>query len=183
MEFQGIKNWEGLLDPLDDDLRKEILRYGKFVEAAIAALTLTCHHPHKTGYKVVKNLYATCVVQMPRWTKKTFPNLVSPRCRWIGYVVVCDDAKEITRLGRRDIVISFRGFVIQDDIDDVAERGTTHMASMRMPSWLQKCMEDTQWVYAEVGKELRLSSKGDIATCHDLKTYLHLVTLMKNVQL
>ncbi|KAK4717119.1 hypothetical protein R3W88_015457 [Solanum pinnatisectum] len=287
MEFQGIKNWEGLLGHLDDDLRKEILRYGKF----------------------------------------TFPNLASSRSSWISYVAVCDDAKEIVRLWRRDVVIAYRGtttssewlenfratlsclpdnittpdenydqpmvqsgllslyttntqcdqslqdtireeiskivdkysdeplsitiaghslgaapatltacdittkfsnapivsvvsfggprvgnksfqcqleksgtnvlrivnsddpvtkvpgFVIHDDIDDVAERGTTHVASTRMPSWLQKCMEDTQWVYAEVGKELRLSSKGDIATCHDLKTYLHLVTLVKNVQL
>ncbi|KAH0673366.1 hypothetical protein KY284_024453 [Solanum tuberosum] len=346
MELQGIKNWEGLLDPLDDGLRKEILRYGKFVEAAYRCFDFdmssptyaTCLYPKssmltdcgldKTGYKVVKNLYATCVVQMPRWTKKTFPNLASPRSSWIGYVAVCDDVKEIARIGRRDVVIAYRGtatsyewlenlratltclpddmtlsdkkydqpmvqsgflslyttntqcdqslqdtireeigkildkysdealsititghslgaalatltacditskfsnapivsvvsfggprvgnksfrcqleksgtnvlrivnsddpvtkvpgFVIHDDIDDVAERGTTHVASTRMPSWLQKCMEDTQWVYAEVGKELRLSSKdlcpqiinkGNVATCHDLKTYLHLV--------
>ncbi|XP_004240207.2 phospholipase A(1) DAD1, chloroplastic-like [Solanum lycopersicum] len=339
MEFQGIKNWEGLLDPLDDDLRKEILRYGEFVEAAYRCFDFdmssptyaTCLYPKssmltdsgldKTGYKVIKNLYATCVVQMPRWTKKTFPNLASPRSSWIGYVAVCDDEKEITRLGRRDVVIAYRGtatssewlenfratltclpddmttfdenydqpmvqsgllnlyttntqcdqslqdtireeiskildkyndeplsititghslgaalatltacdittkfsnapivsvvsfggprvgnksfrcllekngtnilrivnsddpitkvpgFVIDDDIDDMAE---SHVASTGMPSWLQKFMEDTQWVYAEVGKELRLSSKGDIATCHDLKTYLDLVNNYEN---
>ncbi|WMV31410.1 hypothetical protein MTR67_024795 [Solanum verrucosum] len=268
MEFQGIKNWEGLLDPLDDDLRKEILRYGEFVEAVCRCFDFdmssptyaTCLYPKssmltdcgldKTGYKVVKNLYGTSVVQMPRWTKKTFPNLASPQSSWIGYVAVCDDDKEISRLGRHDVVIAYRGhslgaalatltvydittkfsnapivsvvsfggprvgnksfrcqleksgtnvlrivnsddlvtkvpgFVIHDNIDDVAERETTHVASTRMPSWLQKCMEDTQWVYAEVGKELRLSSKdlcpqiinkGNVATCHDLKTYLHLV--------
>ncbi|XP_006367590.1 phospholipase A(1) DAD1, chloroplastic-like [Solanum tuberosum] len=342
MEFQGIKNWEGLLDPLDDDLRKEILRYGEFVEAAYRCFDFdmssptyaTCLYPKssmltdcgldKTGYKVVKNLYATCVVQMPRWTKKTFPNLASPQSSWIGYMAVCDDEKEIARLGRRDVVIAYRGtatssewlenfratltclpddmttsdqnydqpmvqsgllnlyttntqcdqslqdtireeigkildkyrdeplsititghslgaalatltacdittkfsnapivsvvsfggprvgnksfrcqleksgtnvlrivnsddpitkvpgFVIEDDIDDMAEKGTTHVASTGMPSWLQKCMEDTQWVYAEVGKELRLSSKGDIATCHDLKTYLDLVNNYEN---
>ncbi|XP_055809429.1 phospholipase A(1) DAD1, chloroplastic-like [Solanum dulcamara] len=333
MEFQGIKNWEGLLDPLDDDLRKEILRYGEFVEAAYRCFDFdmsspsyaTCLYPEssmltncgldKTGYKVIKNLYATCVVQMPQWTKRTFPNLASPRSSWIGYVAVCDDTEEIAKLGRQDVVIAYRGTVtssewlenlratltcLPDDmmspnenydkpmvqsgllslyttnaqcdqslqdtireeignildkysdeplsitvtghslgaalatltaydittkfskapivsvvsfggprvgnksfrcqlekrrtnvlrivnsddpvtkvpgfvINDVAEKGTAHVVSTGMPSWLQKCMEDTQWVYAEVGKELRLSSKGDIVTCHDLKTYLDLV--------
>ncbi|GJV03219.1 phospholipase A(1) DAD1, chloroplastic-like protein [Tanacetum coccineum] len=32
-EYHGTKNWEGLLDPLDDGLRGEIIRYGSFVEA------------------------------------------------------------------------------------------------------------------------------------------------------
>ncbi|OIT07779.1 PREDICTED: phospholipase A(1) DAD1, chloroplastic-like [Nicotiana attenuata] len=126
MEFQGIKNWDGLLDPLDDDLRKEILRYGEFVEAAYccfdfdtsSATYTTCRYPTCTmlthcglgqsGYKVIKNLLATCAVQMPRWTER-FPNLVSPRCSWIVYVAVCDDVDEIARLGRRDVVIAFRG--------------------------------------------------------------------------
>ncbi|KAK4738531.1 hypothetical protein R3W88_002228 [Solanum pinnatisectum] len=294
MEFQGIKNWDGLLDPLDDDLPGEILRYGEFVEAAYgsfnfdtsSAMSATCRYPKRSmmmqcglgrsGYKVVKNLHATCAVQMPRWIEK-FPNLKSPQSSWIGYVAVCDDMDEITWLGRRDIVIaygtitydmlpdensepmaqsgllsmyttkieghipslqetireeiisilnnysneyslsititghdlgaalatltaydittkfnnlpmvtvlsfggprvgnkSFRyqlekngtkvlrivnsddpitkvpGFVINDD--DVAHRGDATVA--RLPSWLEKYMEDTQWVYAEVGKEL-----------------------------
>lgn len=340
MEFQGIQNWEGLLDPLDDDLRKEILRYGEFVEAAYRCFDFdvssptyaTCRYPtnsmltdcglDKSGYKVIKNLYATCAIQMPSWTKR-FPNLASPCSSWIGYVAVCEDEEEIARLGRRDVVIAYRGtatscewlenlratltflpddmapenydqpmvqsgflslyttknqcdqslqdtireetgnilekysneplsitvtghslgaalatltaydittkfghapivtvvsfggprvgnksfrcqleksgtnvlrivnsddpitkvpgFVLDKD-DDVAEKGRAHMATTGLPSWLQKCMEDTQWVYAEVGKELRLSSTdskfskaGDVTTCHDLKTYLHLV--------
>ncbi|WVZ16110.1 hypothetical protein V8G54_009092, partial [Vigna mungo] len=32
-QYQGIDHWEGLLDPLDDNLRWEILRYGHFVDA------------------------------------------------------------------------------------------------------------------------------------------------------
>ncbi|XP_016574422.2 phospholipase A(1) DAD1, chloroplastic-like, partial [Capsicum annuum] len=349
MEFQGIKNWEGLLDPLDDDLRKEILRYREFVEAAYRCFNFDMSSPtyatclyhkssmlikcglEKSGYEVIKNLYATCATQMPRWTKR-FSNLASPRSSWIGYLAICDDVEEIARLGRRDVVIAYRGtatssewlenlrarltclpddmapknyeqpmvqsgflslyttntqrdqslqdtireqignildkysdeplsitvtghslgaalatltayditnkfsdapivtvvsfggprvgnksfrcqleksgtnvlrivnsddpitkvpgFVIDDDInDDVVERGTAHVAAGGgMPSWLQKRMEDTQWVYAEVGKELRLSSKdlcpqirkGDVATCHDLKTYLHLVDNFEN---
>ncbi|MCE3051370.1 Dolichyl-diphosphooligosaccharide-protein glycosyltransferase subunit dad1 [Datura stramonium] len=332
-EFQGINNWDGLLDPLDHDLREEILRYGEFVEAAYSCFDFdtssstytTCRYPKGTmltccglgrsGYKVIKNLYATCAVQIPRWMKR-IPNLMLPRSSWIGYVVVCDDADEIARLGRRDVVIAYRGtatcsewlenlrvtltclpddmapdenrepmvqsgllsmytskiaghlslqetireeiagilstycheslsititghslgaalatltaydittkfndghdlpmvtvlsfggprvgnksfrchlekngtkvlrivnsddpitkvpgFVIDDD--DVSSREDAALA--RLPRWLLKCMEDTRWVYAEVGKELKLSSKGNVATCHDLKTYLHLV--------
>ncbi|OIT38218.1 phospholipase a(1) dad1, chloroplastic [Nicotiana attenuata] len=126
MEFQGIKNWEGLLDPLDDDLRKEILRYGEFVEATYRCFNFdlssptyaTCRYPmssmlrdgglDKSGYKVMKNLYATCAVQMPSWTKR-FPNLASPCSSWIGYVAVCEDEEEIARLGHRDVVIAYRG--------------------------------------------------------------------------
>ncbi|KAK4372107.1 hypothetical protein RND71_007491 [Anisodus tanguticus] len=329
MEFQGIKNWDGLLDPLDDDLREEILRYGEFVEAAYdcfdfdmsSATYATCRYPKDTmlaqcgldqsGYKVIINLHATCAVQMPRWIDR-FPNWGSPRSSWIGYVAVCDDVDEIARLGRHDVVIAYRGtatcsewlenlratltclpddmapenrapmvqsgflsmytskiegnpslqdtileeiasilnnysdeplsititghnlgaalatltaydittkfnhlpmvtvlsfggprignnscryqltkngtkvlrivnsddlitkvpgFVIDDD--DVASRGDATVA--RLASWLEKYMEDTQWVYDEVGKELKLSSKGNVATSHDLKTYLHLV--------
>ncbi|CAN4095939.1 unnamed protein product [Withania somnifera] len=271
--------------------------------------------------------YATCLYSKDSmlnglWTRQEFPNLASPRSNWIGYVVVCDDPKEIARLGRRDVVIAYRGtatslewlenlsvtltclpedmtpenydqpmvqsgflslyttytqydqslqgtireeignildkyndepvsitvtghslgaalatltaydiatkfshapivtvvsfggprvgnksfrsqleksstnvlrivnvddpvtkvpgFLIDDNADDVADKRTAHVAT---PSWLQRCMEDTQWVYAEVGKELRLCSKdlspqiskGDVVTCHDLKTYLQLV--------
>ncbi|MCD7463601.1 hypothetical protein HAX54_050912 [Datura stramonium] len=68
----------------------------------------------KSGYKVIKNLYATCAVQMPRWTKK-FPNLASPQSSWISYVAVCDDREEIARLGRRDVVIAYRGTATSSD--------------------------------------------------------------------
>ncbi|KAJ6328281.1 hypothetical protein OIU77_010052 [Salix suchowensis] len=40
MEYQGVNNWDGLLDPLDDRLRSEILRYGLFVEAAYRSFQL-----------------------------------------------------------------------------------------------------------------------------------------------
>ncbi|PIN02632.1 putative lipase [Handroanthus impetiginosus] len=329
-EFQGIKNWEGLLDPLDDALRDEILRYGEFVEAAYRSFDFdtsspgyaTCRYPNvsvmtqcqlgKTGYKVTKNLHATCGVQLPTWTECRIPRWASTRSSWIGYVAVCNDKDEISRLGRRDVVIAFRGTATsmewlenlratltrlptdmtpEHDSDTMVQSGfwSLYTSSMghrpslqdsirneiskilqkyadeplsitvtghslgaalatltahditttfkhsplvtvvsfggprvgnknfrsqleksgtkvlrivnsddpitKVPgfvlddnnaqvslSWMQKMVEDTQWVYAEIGKELRLSSKdcphlsnGGVATCHDLKTYLHLV--------
>ncbi|KAL6569294.1 hypothetical protein OROMI_013808 [Orobanche minor] len=348
MELQGIKNWEGLLDPLDDRLRSEILRYGEFVEAAYRCFDFdtsspgyaTCRYPKvsmlshcglttKPAYKVTKYLHATCgVPTLPDWADQRVPSWASARSSWIGYVAVCDDTDEIARLGRRDVVIAYRGTgtcmewvenmrvaltglpddmacgdcgsmvqsgllslytstdgmrsSLQDSIRDEIrkiltkygdeplsitvtghslgaalatltahdikatfehaplvtvvsfggprvgnknfrselERNGTKVLRIvnsddpvtkvpgfvidetisstratsepmkgdnnhnRMLKWVQKRVEETQWVYAEIGKELRLSSKdcphlisngGGVAACHDLKTYLRLV--------
>ncbi|KAL2460903.1 alpha/beta-Hydrolases superfamily protein [Abeliophyllum distichum] len=339
MEFQGIKNWEGLLDPLDDNLRNEILRYGEFVEAAYRCFDFdtaspgyaTCLYPKNTmlnqcgfsstGYKVTKSLHATCGVQLPQYCTERIPNWMSTRSSWIGYVAVCNDTNEIARLGRRDVVVAYRGTatsmewvenlratltclpsemapdncesmvqsgflslytsttgtrpslqeIIRDEISKILSKYADEPLSITvtghslgaalatltahditttfkhaplvtvvsfggprvgnrnfrcqlekngtkvlrivnsddpitkvpgfvfednkefarngdvkiaggLSKWLQKRVEETQWVYAEIGNELRLSSRdcpqindGNMATCHDLKTYLHLV--------
>ncbi|XP_043703083.1 phospholipase A(1) DAD1, chloroplastic-like [Telopea speciosissima] len=126
MEYQGARNWEGLLDPLDDNLRDEILRYGHFVGATYNAFDFdpssptyaNCRFPkhslfHRcglpgTGYRVTKNLHATSGIKLPRWISKA-PNWVSNQTSWIGYVAVCQDEEEIARLGRRDVVVAYRG--------------------------------------------------------------------------
>ncbi|KAG4378022.1 hypothetical protein AAZX31_18G231400 [Glycine max] len=335
-QYQGINQWDGLLDPLDDNLRMEILRYGQFVESTYRAFDFdtnsptyaTCRYPktsllartgpRKSGYRVTKNLHATCGVELPNWVS-SLSQLPRVQSSWIGYVAVCEDREEIARLGRRDVVIALRGtatclewlenlrvtltklpshmgcgyedcmvengflslyvsktgacpslqdmvreevarviesygdeplsititghslgaalailsayditatlknapmvtvvsfgaprvgnekfrsqleksgtrilrIVNSDDVitkvpglvvrdDDVACSGGVHAAGLQ--SWFRKVVDDMQLVYADVGQELRVSSresqylkKGDVATCHDLKTYLHLV--------
>ncbi|XP_061375886.1 phospholipase A(1) DAD1, chloroplastic-like [Gastrolobium bilobum] len=126
MQYQGINNWEGLLDPLDDNLRSEILRYGQFVEAAYRSFDFdtsspsyaTCRYSKRSlltrsgmkrsGYQITKNLRVTCGVQLPKWVD-TISQLSLVQSSWIGYVAVCQDKEEIARLGRRDIVIALRG--------------------------------------------------------------------------
>ncbi|KAK9058978.1 hypothetical protein SSX86_021596 [Deinandra increscens subsp. villosa] len=126
MEYHGTKNWEGLLDPLDDDLRGEIMRYGGFVEAAYQSFDFdpssstyaACRYArtamlersgvHGCGYQVTKNLHATSSIPLPRWIER-MPRWMQVQSSWIGYVAVCNDEKEISRLGRRDIVIALRG--------------------------------------------------------------------------
>ncbi|KAL5799001.1 hypothetical protein ACOSQ2_003821 [Xanthoceras sorbifolium] len=126
MEYQGIRNWDGLLDPLDDNLRNEILRYGEFVEAAYKSYDFepssptyaTCRFPKstlldrsglpETGYRVTKNLRATSGIQLPRWIDRA-PRWMATQSSWIGYVAVCQDKEEISRLGRRDVIIAYRG--------------------------------------------------------------------------
>ncbi|XP_040995396.1 phospholipase A(1) DAD1, chloroplastic-like [Juglans microcarpa x Juglans regia] len=342
MEYQGVRNWDGLLDPLDDNLRREILRYGQFVEATYKSFDFdpsspsygTCLFPRRslleraglpeTGYRLTRNLRVTSGIQLPCWMERA-PNWVATQSSWIGYVAVCQDKGEISRLGRRDVVIAYRGtatclewlenlratlthlpgagsddvgscgpmvesgflslytsgtagspslqhmvrqeisrlmqaygdeplsltitghslgaalatltaydikttmerapelvtvisfggprvgnlrfrqllekqgtkvlrivnsedvitklpgFVINDSNDEVPYNHSIHVAA-GLPSWIQKRVEETQLMYAEVGRELRLSSRDspylssfNVATCHELKTYLHLV--------
>ncbi|MED6196206.1 Dolichyl-diphosphooligosaccharide-protein glycosyltransferase subunit dad1 [Stylosanthes scabra] len=338
-QYQGINHWEDLLDPLDDNLRWEILRYGHFVDAAYRSFDFdpssptyaTCHHPRSSllnrcgiigsGYRLTKNLRATCGIHMPTWIDK-MSTWTCSRSSWIGYIAICEHRKEIIRLGRRDVVIAFRGTATcmewvenlratlthlpnqaerKDDIAPMVQKGflslytskTSKQASLqemvreeigrviksyrneplsltltghslgaalailsayditttfenppmvtvvsfggprvgnksfrrileqngikilrivnpddvftrvpgfavssnesdvegnedvhvaRLLGWLHRRVEEMQLVYADVGQELRLSSKdlpylkhGDVATCHDLKTYLHLV--------
>ncbi|KAL5064253.1 hypothetical protein RYX36_025990 [Vicia faba] len=118
-QFHGCNYWKGMLDPLDENLRREVVRYGEFVQAAYHYFhtdpnTTQHDHPHQRHvslpdkfYKVTKSLYATSSIQLPEWVCKS--NWMTQKSSWIGFIAVCEDKKEISRLGRRDIVISLRG--------------------------------------------------------------------------
>ncbi|XVF65518.1 hypothetical protein PTKIN_Ptkin09bG0255700 [Pterospermum kingtungense] len=120
-EVQGSNDWENLVEPLHPLLRKEIIRYGEFVAACYKAFDLdsnskrylNCKYGKKSmlkevgmensGYHVTKYIYATPDVNIP------IQNGAS--CgRWIGYVAVSSD-DAVKRLGRRDVMITFRGTV------------------------------------------------------------------------
>ncbi|WOK95358.1 hypothetical protein Cni_G04065 [Canna indica] len=135
-EYQGANNWDGLLDPLDDALRSEILRYGEFARASYTCFDFDpssesygkCRFPKcsllqraglpDTGYSITRNLTATSGSRLPLWVEPVgrllwpagrAPKWFSRSTSWIGYVAECQDEDEIERLGRRDIVISYRG--------------------------------------------------------------------------
>ncbi|TMW81279.1 hypothetical protein EJD97_010707 [Solanum chilense] len=120
-EYHGCKDWLGLIDPLNENLRRELIRYGEFIQAAYhcfhsnPATCIECDTrkvalPDKS-YKVTKSLYATSSIGLPKWVDDVAPDLgwMTQRSSWIGYVAVCDDRSEIKRMGRRDIVIALRG--------------------------------------------------------------------------
>ncbi|PKU73763.1 phospholipase A(1) DAD1, chloroplastic-like [Dendrobium catenatum] len=129
MEFQGANNWDGLLYPLNPTLRAEILRYGSFVQAAYTCCELdpfsssyaTCRFPKhsllrlsglpSSGYRVTRNLHATSTSSLPRWAADAAPSFISRQSSCIGFVAVCNNDTELSRLGRRDVVISLRGTV------------------------------------------------------------------------
>ncbi|XP_006654823.1 phospholipase A1-II 6-like [Oryza brachyantha] len=129
-ELHGQNNWDGLLDPFDLDLRRTVIRYGEMAQATYDAFNHEKLSPHAglsrfgrrrffervqlpdhaAAYRVTKFLYATSSVAVPEPFILRSVSL-GRRCResnWIGYVAVAtDDGK--TALGRRDIVVAWRG--------------------------------------------------------------------------
>ncbi|KAG6467329.1 phospholipase A1-Ibeta2, chloroplastic-like [Zingiber officinale] len=107
--YHGEGDWEGLLDPLDRHLRRELVRYGDLVHAAYRAFHSQPSRPPvdvvlpDRSYRVTRHLFATASIDLPTWLRP------SPRTSWIGFVAVCDSEREISRMGRRDIVVALRG--------------------------------------------------------------------------
>lgn len=131
--LSGNNNWEGLLDPLDNDLRRYLIHYGEMTQATRDAFNTnkmskyagSCRYSKKnffsrTGidisnpfkYEVTKYIYATSSIQVPEAfiTKSLSREAWSKESNWVGFVAVATDEGKIS-LGRRDIVIVWRGSV------------------------------------------------------------------------
>lgn len=120
--LHGSDAWRGLLDPLHPDLRREIVRYGEFVDAAYAAFLARPdaepssghHHRHlqslqvDPAYRVTAPLFATSSATVPGWVAAAAP-WAAQRTSLVGYVAVCDSPAEVRRMGRRDVVVALRG--------------------------------------------------------------------------
>ena len=63
------------------------------------------------GYEVTRYLYATCENPLPGVIQSSLRRRVKwdSQSNWMGFVAVATDPKEIERLGRRDIVVAWRG--------------------------------------------------------------------------
>uniref|UniRef100_A0A0E0JSA7 Fungal lipase-type domain-containing protein n=1 Tax=Oryza punctata TaxID=4537 RepID=A0A0E0JSA7_ORYPU len=122
-KVQGSGDWDGMLDPLHPVLRGEVARYGELVGACYAALEedhsspryMNCKYGKlrmledagvaRAGYEVTRYIYSSPDAAVPGMEAFT-----SGRASWVGYVAVSTD--EMTRrLGRRDVLVSFRGTV------------------------------------------------------------------------
>ncbi|KAJ7296467.1 hypothetical protein O6H91_17G019300 [Diphasiastrum complanatum] len=128
-DLQGANNWEGLLDPIDPDLRAELIKYGEFAQVCYDAFDFEKHSKYcgsckynrrkvlvKTGlqrsadYEVTKYLYSTSEINLPSFFHRSdTAETWSRDSNWSGFVAVSTSASEIERLGRRDIVVAWRG--------------------------------------------------------------------------
>ncbi|KAE8719990.1 Alpha/beta-Hydrolases superfamily protein [Hibiscus syriacus] len=128
-QLHGSMDWGSLLDPLHPWLRREIVKYGEFAQATYDAFDFdsfseycgSCRYNRnklfeklglcKNGYKVTKYIYAMSSIEMPQWLERSrLMDTWSKDSNWMGYVAVSDD-EETQRIGRRDIVVAWRGTV------------------------------------------------------------------------
>ncbi|KAI3906981.1 hypothetical protein MKW92_023597 [Papaver armeniacum] len=106
-ELNGQSYWKNLIDPLDIDLRVNVLHYGEMAQATYdtfnneklskfqeEALFLP---KHRKMYEVTRFIYATSAA----WAGAS---------NWMGFVAVATDDGKV-ELGRREIVIAWRGTV------------------------------------------------------------------------
>ncbi|XP_057948258.1 phospholipase A1-IIgamma-like [Malania oleifera] len=131
--LSGQMHWDGLLDPLNSDLRRYIIHYGEMAQATYDAFNTekaspyagSCHYTKKDlfsrvgldvgnpyKYNVTKFIYATSEIPVPDAfiLKPVSREASSKESNWIGYIAVATD-DGVVALGRRDIVIAWRGTV------------------------------------------------------------------------
>ncbi|XP_076883159.1 phospholipase A1-IIdelta-like [Bidens hawaiensis] len=130
LEILGSKNWEGLLDPLDNTLRTLILRCGDFCQATYDAFNNDKNskyagssrygkksffhkvmlQPSPSDYQVTSFIYATAKMSVPEafFLHSLSRESWDRESNWIGYIATTTD--EVSKaLGRREIYIVWRG--------------------------------------------------------------------------
>ena len=140
-ELNGLNYWKGLVDPLDLDLRRNIINYGELSQAAYTGLNRERRSRYAGSclfnrrdflsrvdvsnpnlYEITKFIYAMCTVSLPDgfMVKSLSKAAWSRQSNWMGFVAVAtDEGKEV--LGRRDVVVAWRGTIRMiewmDDLD------------------------------------------------------------------
>ncbi|ERM94511.1 hypothetical protein AMTR_s00010p00263480 [Amborella trichopoda] len=140
-EIHGSNHWQGLLNPLHPWLQREIIKYGELAQATYDAFDFDCFSHYcgscryspsrlfqklgltRCGYKVTKYLYAMSHVDLPHLLNRSLTgNKWSRDSNWMGYVAVSDD-NESQRIGRRDVIVAWRGTVTPLEwVENIQER-------------------------------------------------------------
>ncbi|CAH8385399.1 unnamed protein product [Eruca vesicaria subsp. sativa] len=128
-ELLGSKNWDTLLDPLDQSLRQLILRCGDFCQATYDAFVNDQNSKYcgasrygkssffdkvmlesASDYVVTSFLYATARVSLPEGLllRSQSRDAWDRESNWFGYIAVTSDERT-KALGRREIYVALRG--------------------------------------------------------------------------
>ncbi|XP_015881138.3 phospholipase A1-IIgamma [Ziziphus jujuba] len=131
-ELSGENDWEGILDPLDIDLRRYLIQYGDKIQAVIDSFIddksskniglpryIKRHLFPRVGlvngnpfdYEVKKYFYAsTKDIKLEKGSVSLQPQSkpVAGYSNWMGYIAVSSDTGSLA-LGRRDILVVIRG--------------------------------------------------------------------------
>jgi hypothetical protein len=132
-ELHGAHSWNGLLDPLDLDLRRNIIHYGEFAQATYDGFNTERRSPHvgaciygadellhisgagnAAHYEVTRFIYSTSTLPLPAafllLPLSALKDVWSRESNFMGYVAVATD-EGAAALGRRDIVVAWRGTI------------------------------------------------------------------------
>ncbi|KAK4347199.1 hypothetical protein RND71_033538 [Anisodus tanguticus] len=129
-ELSGKNKWEGLLNPLDVDLRKYIIQYGEKAEVTYDTFISDTSSKYAgasrysrenlfanvgldpSKYRVTKFFYATSSMPIPAAfiLKSLSREAWSKESNFMGYIAVATDEGKVA-LGRRDIVVAWRGTI------------------------------------------------------------------------
>ncbi|CDY47985.1 BnaA04g24630D [Brassica napus] len=112
-ELLGSKNWDTLLDPLDQSLRQLILRCGDFCQATYDSFSSFFDKvmlENASDYQVTSFLYATARVSLPEGLllRSQSRDSWDRESNWFGYIAVTSDERT-KALGRREIYVALRG--------------------------------------------------------------------------
>ncbi|KAK1291511.1 hypothetical protein QJS10_CPB17g01878 [Acorus calamus] len=110
-EIHGSTDWAGMMDPIDPLLRSELIRYGEMAQACYDAFDFDPCSKYCGSSKYSRRHFfeelgmSGCGYEKWRWEK-----VWSKSANWMGYIAVSDDETS-ARLGRRDVVVAWRGTV------------------------------------------------------------------------
>ena len=136
--LSGSTHWLGLLDSPPNNLRHYLNHYGEMAEATYDAYNKVsvsknagnCRYAKKnllsrvglvegrplSQYEVTKYIYATSAVVLPgAFVNSVSEQAWSKKSNWIGFVAVANEEGK-KALGRRDIMVVWRGTVNASDM-------------------------------------------------------------------
>ncbi|KAJ0801678.1 putative phospholipase A(1) [Helianthus annuus] len=148
LELIGSKNWEGLLDPFDINLRTLILRCGDFCQATYDAFNNDSNskyagssrygkrsffhkvklRPSPHDYQVAYFIYGTAKISIPAafFLHSLSREAWDRESNWIGYIATTTD--EVSKaLGRREIYLVWRG--TQRDLEWINVYGASSVSA------------------------------------------------------